>query len=78
MRLPHVVEEMIACLARAPKKDGVDIRLHVPDASAFISSLKLQPILLTLILSAKQAMRRTGLGLCICRDLLTARRIDFD
>ncbi len=59
-RLPQVIDDAIACLARDPRKDGIDLTIDVPDILLAISPLNLQQILLNLVLNARQAMRRHG------------------
>lgn len=58
--LPKVVEEAIACLARDPKRDGIELLLDLPEVKAAISPLHLVQVLVNLLLNAKQAMRRNG------------------
>ena len=59
-RLRTVVDEAIACLARDPKKDGIQLTIDVPDVQLAISPLNLQQVLLNLFLNARRAMKRTG------------------
>ena len=48
-RIPAVVNDAIACMARDPKQDGIDLVLNLLDVSVAISPLKLQQVLLNLI-----------------------------
>lgn len=59
-RLPAVVDDTIACMARAPEKDGVRVAIDVPDVQVAISATNLQQVLLNLVLNARHAMRRRG------------------
>ncbi|MBI1337754.1 MAG: hypothetical protein GC164_12440 [Phycisphaera sp.] len=65
-KLHKTIDDAIGCLARDPRKDGVDITIDVPDVQVAISSLNLQQVFVNLLLNAKQAMRRTGGQLRIC------------
>jgi signal transduction histidine kinase len=58
--LRTVIDEAMGCLARDPRKDGIELTISVPDLMLAISPLKLQQVLLNLFLNAKQAMRRRG------------------
>lgn len=58
--LPQVIDDTIACLARDPRKDGIELKVDMPDLKAAISPLTLQQVLLNLLLNARQAMRRGG------------------
>jgi C4-dicarboxylate-specific signal transduction histidine kinase len=54
-----VVDEVFACLARDPAKDGIAVSLSIPpDAWVAISAVNLQQVLLNLVLNARQAMKR--------------------
>lgn len=58
--LRAVIDETIYCLAREPSKDGIDLKIDVPEVKVAISPLNLQQVLMNLILNAKQAMAQTG------------------
>lgn len=58
--LPEVVEESLQCLARHPKKDGIELELDVPETRVAMPALSLQQVLINLILNARKAMRRRG------------------
>lgn len=58
--LPKTIDEAVHCLAREPRKDGIDLVVDVPDVLVAISPLNLEQVLVNLLLNAKQAMRRTG------------------
>lgn len=60
VRLSVAIDEAVACLAREPRKDGIVLKVDVPDVQIAISPLNLQQIMLNLVLNAKKAMRRTG------------------
>jgi len=64
-RLRPVIDETIACMARDPRKDGIELTVDVPDIQLAISPLNLQQVLLNLFLNARQAMRRRGGKLCV-------------
>ena len=59
-RLTTVVDGAVACMAREPKKDGIELTIDVPDVLIAISPLNLQQVLLNLLLNARQALRREG------------------
>ena len=63
--LRSVIDEAVGCLARDPKKDGIELKVDVPEVLVAISPLNLQQVLLNLFLNARQAMRRTGGALSI-------------
>ncbi len=56
--LPAVLDETFACLAREPRKDGIDLVVDVPDLRVQMTPLSLQQVLLNLILNARKAMGR--------------------
>ncbi|MFW5681375.1 MAG: sensor histidine kinase [Phycisphaeraceae bacterium] len=58
--LPEVVEESLQCLARHPKKDGIELELDVPEVRVDMPALSLQQVLINLILNARKALRRRG------------------
>jgi signal transduction histidine kinase len=58
--LPQTLDASVACLAREPKRDGIELTLDVPDVSLAISPLSLQQVFVNLLLNARQAMKRTG------------------
>ena len=58
--LPQTIDEAISCLARDPAKEGVELRVDVPDVSVAMAPLNLEQVLINLVLNAKKAMRRTG------------------
>lgn len=64
-RLPQVVDQTLACLARDPAKDGITLRLNLADAAAAIDPTHLQQVLLNLILNARRAMMPRGGRLAI-------------
>lgn len=63
--LNGVVQETLACLARPPEKDGIELHLDLPEVQVAMSALNLQQVLMNLILNARKAMRRTGGALTI-------------
>ena len=58
--LRTTIDDTITCLARDPKKDGINLTIDVADIRVAMSPLNLQQVLLNLILNAKQAMCGTG------------------
>ena len=58
--LREVVDEALTCLARPPAKDGITLRVDVPEVQVAMSALNLQQVLMNLILNARKAMHRTG------------------
>lgn len=55
--ITEVVESCLACLARDPARDGVEVKLEAPaDAAVSIRPLALQQVLLNLILNAINAL----------------------
>jgi signal transduction histidine kinase len=67
--LRQVIDEAFACLAREPRRDGIELVLDVPAVTLAIEPLKLQQVLLNLIVNARKAMGR-GPG----RLTITARQ----
>ena len=63
--LISTVEEAIACLARDPSKDGIEMEISIPDVQVSMSPLNLQQVLVNLVLNAKNAMQTTGGRLAI-------------
>ncbi|MCE9590007.1 MAG: HAMP domain-containing histidine kinase [Planctomycetes bacterium] len=64
-KLRTVVDESVACLAREPKKDGIQLTLDIPDIQVAMTPLSLQQVLVNLILNARQAMNKGGGRLAI-------------
>lgn len=58
--LRTTIQEAISCLARDPRKDGIELTIDVPNVQVAMSPLNLQQVLLNLILNAIQAMRHMG------------------
>ena len=58
--LRQVIDDTFACMAREPKKDGIELVIDVPNAAAAMRPLNLQQVLMNLILNARRAMRRRG------------------
>jgi len=58
--LKECVDAVLACLARDPQKDGIELRVDLAQAEAAISPISLQQVLLNLILNAKKAMGKAG------------------
>lgn len=58
--LTKAVEDTIACLARDPARDGIELTVDVPYVGVAMSPLNLQQVLLNLILNARKAMGSTG------------------
>lgn len=57
----EIVDEVFSCMARDPKKDGIELVLEIPDDCwVRIPPIALQQVLLNLVLNARQAMRRNG------------------
>jgi len=73
-KIPQVVDDALQCLAREPRKDGIDLILDLDSLTAAdgqpnvgISSVAIQQILVNLILNACRAMRQQRGGqLTIC------------
>ncbi len=60
-RVASVIDDVFNCLARDPKKDGIELRLDVADPLwAAIAPVALQQVVLNLVLNARQAMRPKG------------------
>lgn len=58
--VPTVVSEAVACLAREPQKDGIQLTVDVPAVEVAMAPLALQQVLVNLLLNARKAMRRKG------------------
>lgn len=56
--LRQVIDETFACLAREPRRDGIELVIDVPAVTLAIAPLKLQQVLLNLIVNARKAMGR--------------------
>lgn len=57
----HVISEAFNCMARDPKKDGVEVVVEVaPGCTAGIPPISLQQVLLNLLLNARQVLRKKG------------------
>jgi len=71
-----VVEEVFTCLARDPKKDGIQLRLDLPaELRVAISPVALQQVLLNLVLNARTALRQSGGTLAITARPSDAGRV---
>ncbi len=51
------IDDTLGCLARDPRKDGIELTIDVPDIKAAMPPLNLQQVLLNLMLNAIQAMQ---------------------
>ena len=71
--LPKAVEDTIACLARDPARDGIEMTVDVPYVGVAMSPLNLQQVLLNLVLNARKAMGGTGGSLQILGRVETDR-----
>ncbi len=58
--LRSAIDETINCLARDPRKDGIDLTIEVPHVQVAICPLNLQQVLMNLLLNARQAMGPRG------------------
>jgi len=59
--LREVVEQALRCLAREPRKDGIELVLDVPGGlTAAMAPTALQQVLMNLVLNARRAMGRSG------------------
>jgi signal transduction histidine kinase len=58
--LGATIEEAVTCLARDPKKDGIELTVDVPDVQVAIPPVNLQQVLVNLMLNARKAMGRGG------------------
>ncbi|MCC6578915.1 MAG: HAMP domain-containing histidine kinase [Phycisphaeraceae bacterium] len=58
--LSQSVHEALACLARSPAKDGIDIQIDVPDLPVAVPPAHLQQVLLNLLLNSVRALRHRG------------------
>lgn len=68
-RLPQAIDDTLACLARDPKRDGIELNVDVPDVLVSISHLNLQQVLLNLMLNARKAMLQKGGSIRIAADV---------
>jgi C4-dicarboxylate-specific signal transduction histidine kinase len=55
--LPKTVQEALTCLAREPRKDGIELTLDLPEVRVAMPPLDLEQVLVNLILNARQAMK---------------------
>jgi len=60
--LQSTVKESIVCLAREPKKDGIELTVDLPDVQVAMSPLNLQQVFVNLLLNAVRVMRYKGGG----------------
>ncbi len=51
------IDDALGCLARDPKKDGIELTIESPDVKVAMTPLNLQQVLVNLMLNAIQAMR---------------------
>ncbi len=58
--LPRVVEDALTCLAREPKKDGIQLTIDVPDVHLAIAPINLEQVLVNLILNARSVLAGSG------------------
>lgn len=71
VHIGHAVRDTLACLARPPEKDGIELRVEVDgDAWAAMRPVALQQVLLNLLLNARRAMLPRGGAITIaaCRS----------
>lgn len=74
--IAEVVDEVFACLARDPKRDGIRLDLDLPsDLRAAISPVELQQVMMNLVLNARRAMNRRGGTLSIGARVVEADRL---
>lgn len=60
-QLSQAIDDVFTCLARDPKRDGIDVRINVdPSIHLAITPVAIQQVLLNLVLNARQAMHRNG------------------
>lgn len=55
--LPRTVQDALSCLARDPRKDGIELTLDLPEVRVAMGPLELEQVLVNLILNARQAMK---------------------
>ena len=58
--LRRTVDDAIACMAREPQKDNLDLAVDLPDVQVALAPLSLQQVLLNLLLNAKKALGPRG------------------
>jgi signal transduction histidine kinase len=58
--LRKTIETSVACLAREPKRDGIELTIDVPEVQIAIAPLSLEQVFVNLLLNARQAMKRGG------------------
>ncbi|MEX0885329.1 MAG: HAMP domain-containing sensor histidine kinase [Phycisphaeraceae bacterium] len=77
--LPEVVRETLSCLGREPRRDGIELKLELPELAVAMTPLNLQQVLLNLVLNARKVMRRRGGVLTIrARTLPDGQRVQID
>jgi len=58
--LAATVDEALACLGRDLAKDGIDLRVALPDARVAMPAIRLQQVLVNLLLNARKAIGKRG------------------
>ncbi|MCC6680141.1 MAG: HAMP domain-containing histidine kinase [Phycisphaeraceae bacterium] len=66
-QVSHIVQQSLECMAREPRKDGIDLVLQLdsldsaePGRQIAVAPVALQQVLVNLILNARRAMGRKG------------------
>lgn len=57
--LSETIESSLACMARDPGKDGIELTLDVPQAEVAMRSTDLQQVMVNLFINARKAMLST-------------------
>lgn len=69
VQLKNLVEEVFACLCRDFSKDGITVRIEIPDdLTLWVVPVQIQHVLLNLIINAREAMLPGG-GILTIRAL---------
>ncbi len=76
--LPRIIQSSFDCLAREPEKDGIDLKIDVPEVKVAIAPIGLQQILVNLILNARKAMRQNGGGVLSINARVDGEMVHID
>lgn len=77
-RLPKVVQEALTCLARDPRKDGIELTVDVPDVLVAIPPIHLEQVLVNLLLNARQVLAGQRGGCIAIRATVQGQEVHLE